>query len=65
MSFLVFLKIINHLIVILLDNLFDNRDSIWDLILLYDDVMKVADTGMALLHSKRKNLVATDKIHYK
>ncbi|WP_341823446.1 hypothetical protein [Wolbachia endosymbiont (group A) of Agelastica alni] len=55
MSFLVFLKIINHLIVILLDNLFDNRDSIWDLILLYDDVMKVADTGMALLHSVQKN----------
>ncbi|WP_419247013.1 hypothetical protein ACJZL1_03860 [Wolbachia endosymbiont of Rhagoletis indifferens] len=23
------------------------------------------DTGMALLHSNRKNLVATDKIHYK
>ncbi|WP_353288966.1 hypothetical protein [Wolbachia endosymbiont (group A) of Pogonocherus hispidulus] len=29
------------------------------------DVMKVTDTGMALLHSNRKNLVATDKIHYK
>ncbi|WP_353285001.1 hypothetical protein [Wolbachia endosymbiont (group A) of Beris morrisii] len=29
------------------------------------DVIPVLDTGMALLHSNRKNLVATDKIHYK
>ncbi|WP_265031539.1 hypothetical protein [Wolbachia endosymbiont (group A) of Tiphia femorata] len=29
------------------------------------DVIPVLDTGMALLHSNRKNLAVTDKIHYK
>ncbi|WP_265031492.1 hypothetical protein [Wolbachia endosymbiont (group A) of Tiphia femorata] len=28
-------------------------------------VIPVRDTGMALLHSNRKNLAVTDKIHYK